>query len=56
MATYPAAFGADVTNDGLEDILISPNVTAGGMDIKNVKLYKMQTIKSAILNIKAIRF
>ncbi len=40
MATYPAAFGADVTNDGLEDILISPNVTAGGMDIKNVKLYK----------------
>ncbi len=40
MPTYPAAFGADVNNDGLEDLLISPNVYAGGRDVKNVMLYK----------------
>ncbi len=40
MPTYPAAFGADVDNNGLEDLLISPNVTAGGRDVKNVMLYK----------------
>jgi len=40
MPTYPAAFGIDANSDGLEDLLISPNVTAGGADINNVKLYK----------------
>lgn len=40
MPTYPAAFGADVNNDGLEDLLISPNTRAGGRDVKNVMLYK----------------
>ena len=40
MPTYPAAFGVDANNDGLEDILISPNTPTGGRDIKNVMLYK----------------
>ncbi|HLP50963.1 MAG TPA: VCBS repeat-containing protein, partial [Chitinophagales bacterium] len=41
MPTYPAAYGVDITNDGLEDLMISPNVgTAGGRDIKNVLWYR----------------
>jgi hypothetical protein len=40
MPTYPAAFNADVDNDGLEDLLISPNARAGGRDVHNVMLYK----------------
>ncbi len=40
LPTYPAAFNADVDNDGLEDILVSPNADAGGRDVKNVMVYK----------------
>ncbi len=41
MPTYPAAYGVDINNDGLEDLMISPNVgTNGGRDVKNVLWYK----------------
>ena len=47
MATYPAAFGVDVSGDGLQDILMSPNVPGSyvvgggaGRNIKNVMYYK----------------
>lgn len=37
---FPAAFGLDINNDGLEDLLISPNATDGANNIKNVILYE----------------
>ena len=40
MPTYPAAYGVDVSGDGLEDLLISPNARSGGRDVKNVMFYK----------------
>ena len=40
MPTYPAAYGIDANHDGLDDILISPNVTTAGRDVKNVMYYK----------------
>ncbi|MDB5282945.1 MAG: repeat protein [Bacteroidota bacterium] len=47
MPTYPAAFGVHVNSDGLEDVLMSPNVysptvyTGGNSrNVKNVWLYK----------------
>ncbi len=47
MATYPAAFGVDVNQDGQTDILMSPNVPGlnfvgggAGRNIKNVMYYK----------------
>ena len=40
MRDYPAAFGADVNNDGLEDLLIAPNQTTEARDVKNVMYYK----------------
>jgi hypothetical protein len=38
--SYPAAFGVDVNNDGLEDILISPNQTTEEQDVNNVIYYR----------------
>ena len=47
MATYPAAFGADINNDGSEDILMAPNIPGSyingggaGRNTKNVMYYK----------------
>jgi hypothetical protein len=40
MRDYPAAFGIDVNNDGLEDLLIAPNQTTEARDVKNVMYYK----------------
>jgi hypothetical protein len=41
MPTYPGGYGVDVNSDGLEDVLIAPNVgTTGGRDVKNVMWYK----------------
>lgn len=40
MPSYPAAFGLDVNNDGLEDLLISPNQSPGARDVHNVMFYK----------------
>ena len=36
---FPAAYGLDIDNDGLEDLLISPNATDGANNIKNVVQY-----------------
>ena len=38
--SYPAAYGVDVNNDGLEDLLISPNQTTEELDVNNVLYYK----------------
>src|SRR5690606_25468922 len=40
MPTYPAAFGFDVNDDGLEDLLIAPNVAMGANDVNNVLYYQ----------------
>ncbi|HRG89365.1 MAG TPA: FG-GAP-like repeat-containing protein, partial [Chitinophagales bacterium] len=41
MPTYPGGYGVDVNSDGLEDVLVAPNVgTTGGRDVKNVMWYK----------------
>jgi hypothetical protein len=47
MATYPAAFGIDVNHDGLQDILLSPNIPGSyvngggaGRNTKNVMYYQ----------------
>ncbi|MDB5282946.1 MAG: hypothetical protein JWO06_2021 [Bacteroidota bacterium] len=38
--SYPAAYGIDVNHDGLNDVLLSPNVTTAGRNVKNVTYYK----------------
>lgn len=40
MEAYPAAYGIDVTNDGLDDILLAPNTLTAERNVKNVMLYK----------------
>ena len=40
LPTFPAAYGVDVNNDGLKDLLISPNARSGARDIKNVMFYR----------------
>ncbi len=40
MPTYPAGYGLDVNNDGLEDLLVAPNARNGARDIQNVLYYK----------------
>lgn len=40
MPIFPAAFGVDANNDGLEDLLISPNARTGSRDINNVMFYR----------------
>lgn len=40
IATYPAAYGVDVNNDGLEDMLVAPNQTTVELDMNNVAYYK----------------
>ncbi len=40
MDIFPAAFKADVNNDGLDDLLIAPNTRAVARDIKNVAFYR----------------
>lgn len=52
MPTYPAAFGIDADNDGLDDLLISPNVYSGGRDVKNVLLYK--NINNQVCNFQPV--
>jgi hypothetical protein len=43
LQTGPAAFGVDVNNDHLEDLLITPNVRSGGRDVNNIMYYKNTT-------------
>lgn len=40
MPTYPAGYGINVSNDGLEDLLIAPNARAGSRDVNNVMYYR----------------
>ncbi len=40
LPTFPAAYGIDVNNDGLKDLVISPNARSGARDIKNVMFYR----------------
>jgi len=40
MDIFPAAFKADVNNDGLDDLLIAPNTRAVARDVKNVAFYR----------------
>ena len=42
MPTFPAAYGVDVNNDQMDDLIIAPNARDGGRDVKNVMLYKSQ--------------
>ncbi len=37
---FPAAYGVDANRDGLEDLLVSPNTTAGARDVDNVMFYQ----------------
>lgn len=37
---FPAAFGVDVDNNGLEDLLVAPNARQGATDVNNVLLYR----------------
>lgn len=39
LPTYPAAYGYDVDDDGLGDLLLAPNVSLGANDIRNVQYY-----------------
>ncbi len=40
MPTFPAAYRADINNDGFEDMLVAPNARDGARNIQNVMLYK----------------
>jgi hypothetical protein len=40
MPIFPAAFGVDADNNGLEDLLVAPNARQGATDVNNVLLYK----------------
>ncbi len=37
---FPAAYGIDADNDGMEDLLIAPDARAGGEDVNNVMYYR----------------
>jgi Secretion system C-terminal sorting domain/FG-GAP-like repeat len=37
---FPASFNLDVDNDGLKDMIVSPNVASGGLDTNSVWFYK----------------
>lgn len=36
---YPGAFGVDVDNDNLTDVLVAPNPRAGTADVRNINYY-----------------
>jgi len=40
MTLFPGAFYEDVTNDGVKDLLVSPNANASALDHKSLWLYK----------------
>jgi hypothetical protein len=40
LPVFPAAYGYDVNEDGLEDMLVSPNARGGARDVHNVLHYK----------------
>ncbi len=47
MPTYPASFGIDINNDGINDLLVSPNIegpytngAGSARNVKNVEFYK----------------
>lgn len=38
--TFPAAFYVDVTNDGVKDLIVAPNMASGGKTLNQVWFYK----------------
>ena len=40
MTLFPGAFYEDVTNDGVKDLLVSPNANASALDHRSLWLYK----------------
>ncbi|MBL7777293.1 MAG: T9SS type A sorting domain-containing protein [Chitinophagales bacterium] len=40
LLVFPAAYGVDANNDGMQDLLIAPNARNGSEDVNNVHYYK----------------
>lgn len=40
LLVFPAAYGVDVNNDDLQDLIVAPNARNGSEDVNNVQYYK----------------
>lgn len=56
MPIFPAAYGVDANNDGVEDILVAPNARQGAADVNNVMFYKGTGDTACVVNFQTDSF